>query len=1064
MRFYALILLSFFVKSLTAQSIAGTINIYAAVTGIAGSNITVVSGAGFAVGDQILVIQMQGTSVVTTNNNTFGNITAMGGAGLYEFKDITAVAGNVITVNSALANTYNTTTSGSTQIVRVPKYCQPVVTNTLNCTAWNGTIGGVLALEAGTLTLNSDIDVSARGFRGGNFATSGFCCNNGGFAGAFNVNGGQKGESVSRWIVGQDGMKGKQANGGGGSNCGNSGGGGGGNAGDGGIGGHEYNGCGVTNERGIGGITLAQGLTTVFMGGGGGGGFRDNGQVATAGGFGGGIVFIKANQIICNNRIVSSRGGSVTTIANDEGSGGGGAGGSVFISCSNYVGNLTVNTSGGSGGRNNNTIFPGNCHGPGGGGGGGLFAFSGAVMPGTITYITLGGPAGTVMNAASTCFNTTFGAAVGLPGGTLANLPSPALPYTPPPITITGNNTLCTGQQTTLTANTTATGTTTYTWNTGPTTPTIALGPAVTTVYTVTGTNNTCTSTATQTIYVGAGTPINVVGNNTICSTQSATLTASGGTTYNWSTGSTNTVEIVSPNVTTTYSVMSVNGTCTSTALFTVTVIPTPTLSTAGTYSFCNAQSSASIVASGATTYAWSPATGLSSTTSATVTANPNANTTYVLTGNNGACTSSTNVSVQNFPVPVISATSSVNYICSGSTAILTANGGNAYNWQPSAGILNNTLQSVTVSPPVNTTYTVIGMSANGCTASATTSLEVIQTPGTFLTSPQTTICKGNSTTLSANGANSYVWSPAGTLSSSTGATVLATPSASQLYTVVGTNGTSPNTCSNSHTILVNVISTATIFVTAKDSICVGEKVQLFAFGASTYTWTTPDFLNLSFIPDPIVSPTTSIVYTVTGSAPGGLCPGSETVGIIVNPLPIVNAGRDTSINFDEFTYLNGTGDGWLYTWSSSDLSSINCINCPSTYIKPTVNTCYSFEVTNSHGCKNKDEVCVEVRKEFGLYIPNSFTPNGDGVNDVFEPVGYGIVEFELAIFNRWGQLLFSKKGSFVEGNFVQWDGKFKGKTCEQGTYTYKFTYTTASKKTEIKTGPVNILSPTQDN
>ena len=192
MRFYVLILISFFAKSLCAQNIAGVINTYAAVTGIAGTNVTVASSVGFAVGDQILVIQMQGTSVVTTNNNTFGNITAMGGAGLYEFKDITAVAGNVITVNSALANTYNTTTLGSTQIVRVPKYCQATVTNTLSCTAWNGTTGGVLALEAGTLTLNSDMDVSATGFRGGNFATSGFCCNNGGFAGAFNTNGGQR--------------------------------------------------------------------------------------------------------------------------------------------------------------------------------------------------------------------------------------------------------------------------------------------------------------------------------------------------------------------------------------------------------------------------------------------------------------------------------------------------------------------------------------------------------------------------------------------------------------------------------------------------------------------------------------------------------------------------------------------------------------------------------------------------------------------------------------------------------------------------------------------------------
>ena len=144
-------------------------------------------------------------------------------------------------------------------------------------------------------------------------------------------------------------------------------------------------------------------------------------------------------------------------------------------------------------------------------------------------------------------------------------------------------------------------------------------------------------------------------------------------------------------------------------------------------------------------------------------------------------------------------------------------------------------------------------------------------------------------------------------------------------------------------------------------------------------------------------------------------------------------------------------------------MSSINCINCPTTYIKPTINTCYVFEVKNSHGCISKDEVCVEVRKEFALYIPNTFTPNGDGLNDIFKPLGYGIVDYELTIFNRWGQLLFSGKGSFVEGTFVSWDGKYKGKTVEQGVYTYKFVYTTASKKTETKTGELNVISPAQD-
>ncbi|MDP3556350.1 MAG: gliding motility-associated C-terminal domain-containing protein [Bacteroidota bacterium] len=1057
--FYSL-LFSFLLGSAYAQNIGGVINIYAAVTGVAGSNITVTAAAGFAVGDQIMIIQMKGAAVVTTNNNTYGNVTAMGGAGTYEFKDITAVVGNVITVNSAPTNAYNTAT-GATQIVRVPKYCQPTVTSSLNCTPWNGTIGGVLAFEAGTLTLNSDIDVNASGFRGGNFIVGAFCCSNGSFVG---LTGGQKGEGISNWVVGADRMKGKQANAGGGSNCGNSGGGGGGNFGPGGLGGNQYNGCAVFDDRGVGGIGLAPSFASLFMGGGGGGGFKDNNQVATAGGKGGGIIYIKANQIICNNRVIAARGESITVNSNGEGAGGGGAGGTIFIACNNYVGNLTVNTSGGNGGSNFNTIFPGNCHGPGGGGGGGLFAFSGAAMPLGITYISTGGPAGLVTNPVSTCFNTTYGAGPGIVGSSLANLPTPVLSYTPPPITITGNNSLCAGQQTTLTANTTATGVTTYTWNTGPTTPTISLGPLVTTVYTVTGTNNTCTATATQTVYMGIGPPINVVGNNTICSTQSTTLTASGATTYTWSSGSTNTVVTLAPNVTTTYTVIGSSTSCTSTALFTVTVTPTPTLTTIGTYSFCDTQGSATISASGATNYTWSPSLGLNNTNTSLVTANPAVTSTYVLEGYNGVCTSSISVTVQNFSVPIVSAITSASFICSGNSAVLSATGGNTYDWQPSAGISNNTSAVVNVSPIISTNYTVVGTSVNGCTSTATSSVIVVQSPSTFLTALKSNICRGSQTTLFASGATNYVWSPAGSLSSSVGSTVTASPLATQLYTVVGTNGIAPNTCSNSHTILLTVTPTATVTIVAPDSICLGQTAPMFAYGGTNYTWTPNSFLDFNNVFNPIATPTLPMVYSVTGAAEGGLCPGTQTISVYVNPNPIVDAGRDTSINFDEFTYLNGTGDGWLYTWSSSDMSSINCINCPNTYIKPTANTCYVLEVQNSHGCISKDEVCVELRKEFALYIPNSFTPNGDGVNDIFKPLGYGIIDLELTIFNRWGQLLFSAKGSFVEGNFVQWDGKFKGKTCEQGTYIYKFVYTTASRKTETKTGPLNILSPTQDN
>lgn len=82
----------FFLRVASSQNISGIINSYASVTGITGSNITVVSTAGFAVGDQIMIVQMQSASIITANNATFGSISAMGGAGVYEYENITAIA------------------------------------------------------------------------------------------------------------------------------------------------------------------------------------------------------------------------------------------------------------------------------------------------------------------------------------------------------------------------------------------------------------------------------------------------------------------------------------------------------------------------------------------------------------------------------------------------------------------------------------------------------------------------------------------------------------------------------------------------------------------------------------------------------------------------------------------------------------------------------------------------------------------------------------------------------------------------------------------------------------
>lgn len=486
-----------------AQNISGVINNYASVTSISGNAVTVFSVTAFSPGDRILLIQMKGASVNVSNTASFGDIISLGGAGTYEFLTILSISGNAITPTSALTHTYNYT-SGAVQVLRVPRYCAPTVINPLTCATWSLSrgIGGVLAFEAGTLTLNADIDVSAKGFGGGNFATSSFSCDNGNYADVAGVNGGKKGESISAYITGMDGLKGKQANGGGAANSGNSGGGGGANAGDGGFGGNQYSGCGSYDDRGIGGASISPSLSALIMGGGGGGGYRDNNLVATPGGNGGGIIYIRANVIISNNHTITANGGSVTIVADAEGAGGGGAGGTIFIECNTISGNLLVRTDGGSGGSSHNSVFVTACHGTGGGGGGGVFAHSTpALLPGT-TYSSSGGPAGVITNTDSACFGSTYGATDGTDGTMLGGFPATTLVLSSPTLNIIQTNTdICLGETTSLTAS----GAGTYSWSTGSTNTTIAVTPTATSAYTLSGMSsgaNGCALALTATVNV----------------------------------------------------------------------------------------------------------------------------------------------------------------------------------------------------------------------------------------------------------------------------------------------------------------------------------------------------------------------------------------------------------------------------------------------------------------------------------------------------------------------------------------------------------------------------------
>lgn len=417
-----------FAKEHRGQPFADTtiINAYTPVSGHDDCNnqLIVRDGSEFHEGDTVLLIQMKGASIVETNTSAFGTVTSMGSAGVYEFNYVKRVIGNRVELRFEISRPFDYV-NGRVQLIRVPFFENLSTTSVLTALPWDGEIGGVLVFNVrGTLTLNHDIDVSARGFRGGQAMTHpNFVCNYTDFV-TLQSNGSvsaRKGEGIYNTSTLLNG-RGKLANGGGGGNSTNSGGAGGGNGGAGGSGGNQFVGCGTGTfvNGGIGGVALpySTAANRIFMGGGGGAGHQNDQPALGSGGNGGGIVIISAGTIEANSFRIISEGGTPPhgTGTNDDGRSGGGAGGTILLQYSNVVGNITGSVKGGTG--DFNTPPSGDLHGPGGGGGGGVLWVSQASVSPAINFDLTGGLNGTNVNIN----NNPLGATAGAVGATYTGL------------------------------------------------------------------------------------------------------------------------------------------------------------------------------------------------------------------------------------------------------------------------------------------------------------------------------------------------------------------------------------------------------------------------------------------------------------------------------------------------------------------------------------------------------------------------------------------------------------------------------------------------------------------
>lgn len=992
-----LLLLLFKVSGFSQSTpISGTVNSYTPVTAVYSCSIDVTDVSTFGPGNRVVIMQMKGTVIDTSNTPSFGDVISLNDCGNYEFCHISGISGNTIFFTAPLQRSYNA--AGTVQLIKVPQYADATVTAPITCPTWDGSTGGVIIIEcSGTLTLNDSIEAKGKGFILGDVSPTGYNC-----PGSFDYFypstsyfGAEKGEGISLLNPNKNNGMGKRANGGGGGNNVNAGGGGGANYGAGGNGGNSWEGCPVMDIGGRGGQALPYNnvLNKVFLGGGGGGGQQNNLQ-ATPGTNGGGIIIIRAATISGNGQTINASAFNVLT-GGCDGTGGAGAGGTVLLDVNTFTGALNVNVKGGDG------AFP-TCYAQGAsGGGGGGCVWSKTSLPPAVSFNVSKGNRG---------IHGT-GSQDGMPGDTLSGLAITGTPFTmvPLPITVSPDDSICPGLAATLTVSPNGAGYS-YVWTpaTGLNNASVfnpSASPVLNTTYSVTLIDsNGCQTHDSVSLTVlpkpAAGFSYTAVchGNTTVF-TDSSTNTPGSIASWTWDFGDgSNTDNSQNPSHLYTSAgtlaatlIVSNNFGCADTTTKPVQVFYNPVAGFTHTpvckgNSMAFTDTSSVDLSTSIVSYLWDFGDG--SSTSAIqnpghLYASAGTYTVTLTVKTSDSCSSTTSSAVTVFDAP--QSAFSYNNTCLNSPIILSNNSVDpamgviaSWSWDFGDGSPPNTNTFSPQHPyanPGNYTVTLISFSSNlGCSDTVNATVTIFALPvADFNYTPE---CLGDSvpfvnlSTVSGDVITGTTWffGDAGPPNPE--------QNPSHLYATCGTfitllTVTTANGCwdSVSKSVTVHCLPPANAGI--NDSLCFMENDTLLVTpngSGYSYSWGSPSAVNFSTIYNPVISPAATATYTVTLTDING-CVATDSVTVFVDQEIVLSKQVNNTSCYDscngQITIItNGGNAPYTYSWAGACTGAVCSGLCDGTY---------SVTVTDAWGCAATTDTSISEPPALLAFI-NAFT------------------------------------------------------------------------------------------
>jgi gliding motility-associated-like protein len=497
--------------------------------------------------------------------------------------------------------------------------------------------------------------------------------------------------------------------------------------------------------------------------------------------------------------------------------------------------------------------------------------------------------------------------------------------------------------------------------------------------------------------------------------------------------------------------VFSADVACTSNATYTAPAsCSTCTVTAANDGPVCEgATINLSCLPAGATSYSWTGPNGYASSLQnpSISSTTPTISGTYSVSAtfpDGSTCNATTLITIN--PLPVADAGADVS-VCVGGSVQLNAQGGATYVWAPSASLDNAAIANPTATPSAATTYFVIVTSADGCVDTDDVTVSII-TSVTAIVSSNTTICTGQSTNLTSSGGSSYSWNPSTGLSSSTISNPIASPTVTTTYSVTVSAGPGCPPDIEQVTITVNPLPNVT--VSPNDTICPGQFGVVHAYNATSYVWQ-----GVGITTDSIISnPTSTTNYTVIGTSGG--CSNTAVGTIVVIPSPIVDF--ITTPQEEPGNYIVGVENysSLLYNsyWTINSTDTLRLPQFEYDFKNPgTYTICLYGE--NLVGCSETECRQIVLKPDWAMYIPNTFTPNDDGINDVFYCYGTNLVKYELMIFDRWGEMIYVSTDE-KEG----WKGNTKMSSIlvKEDTYIYKVKITDPENRRHTYSGHVNVV------